>query len=185
MHYLSREFISDRRHWGRAEQPFYIPVPCLCFMINVLKVLCILPRVHINYRLAKAITLVDPLSQLQAPLHTFLFRGPNIFMLRLGLPAFKKNPNHYWLINLTRSNNTTDVIWYYFSSKLINSNIMSFMLQLKLCFISFNVRNTWFYGIMSALWWTGGLPRVEPRLPSVSWDWPQLSVALQRMSRDT
>lgn len=48
--------------------------PTVCFMINVLKVLCILPRVHINYRLAKAITLPDPLSRLQAPLHRLLFR---------------------------------------------------------------------------------------------------------------
>lgn len=52
------------------------PGPFLCFMINVLKVLCILPRVHINYRLAEAITLQDPLSRLQAPLHRFLFRVP-------------------------------------------------------------------------------------------------------------
>lgn len=68
------ELISDCRYSGRAKQPFYIEIPSLCFMINVLKVLCILPRVHINYRLPKAITLQHPLLRLQAALPRILFR---------------------------------------------------------------------------------------------------------------
>ncbi len=65
--------------------------PTVCFMINVLKVLCILPRVHINYRLAKAITLLDPLSRLQAPLHRFLLRIPKcLHTIRLSLPSFRE-----------------------------------------------------------------------------------------------
>lgn len=176
MHYLSVEFISDRRHWGWAQQPFYILVPRLCFMINVLKVLYILPRVHINYRLAEAITLLDPPSQLQAPLHRFSVWVPKHLHACLALPLFekKKEKRKKKIQTITGLLTSPRVIipltLYGFISPQVNTfNItIWFIQQLKMCSISFNVRNTLHNGIMSALWWSGDLSRLDPPLPASS-----------------